>query len=76
ITRTKKLRLILLPFTLGFIPEFIRVNMISFIKKISSGKTKIASEKIDFDFDENDIYINKNDKNSINLFVIGKKATS
>ena len=70
--RTKRLRLLMLPFTLFFIPEKIRILFIAFAKKIMS-KKKQEQQVDNYDFSTKDISISENPKNSINLFIVAEK---
>ncbi len=71
ITRTKKLRVLTLPFTLFFVPEFIRIFFITLLKKIKVNKKEKNTKS--FDFNTEDIYLTKDNNKSINLLLVAKK---
>lgn len=71
IKRSKKMRILSLPFTLFFIPEKMRIFFISLYKKLTS--KKISNSKDVFDFGVDDIYITKDNKKSINLILVAIK---
>ena len=70
--RTKRLRILSLPFTLFLIPERLRIFSISLMKKILGNK-KHDSVVQSYDFDVNDVCIHHDKLMSINLFVIAEK---
>lgn len=72
IKRTKKLRILSLPFTLFFIPEKMRIFFISLYKKLVRKKTSNGRDV--FDFSINDIYITKDNNKSINLILVAIKS--
>lgn len=70
IKRTKKLRMLTLPFTLWFMPDKLRSMFLTVLKKFNGKK---AQEKHEFDFDHNDIYLTKDHAQSINLIIVAAK---
>lgn len=73
INRTKKMRLLSLPFTLPFIPDFLRVFCLNYIKRIKRvmKESKTGSEsKV---FPEIEFDINNEVQRSINLVVIARR---
>jgi 2-polyprenyl-3-methyl-5-hydroxy-6-metoxy-1,4-benzoquinol methylase len=75
IKRTKKLRMLSFPFTLFFIPEKIRIFIISFYKRLTRKNISNEGAKTEFNFDLNDIYIRKENTKSINLILVAIKSS-
>jgi SAM-dependent methyltransferase len=73
LNRTRKLRWILLPFTLPFIPEFIRRNSLRFIKNIKYNLSRHSDKPIAPVFDETALSISDHEKFSVDLFAIANK---
>ena len=71
INRTKKLRLLTLPFTMWFIPEKLRTMFLTLLKKFNGKKRN--KEKQEFDFDHKDIYLTNDQDKSINLVIVTTK---
>ena len=78
INRTKKMRFLALPFTIFFIPEKIRIALLSFLKKITLKKHKSTTNTSvnNYDFNTEDIYMTKSKINSINLIIVAEKTRS
>lgn len=78
LNRTKRLRWMLLPVTLPFIPEFIRQNSLRFIKFINYNLSQRLhfSQPIKPDFDESVFSISDHEKISVDLLAIGNKKSS
>jgi len=73
LNRTRKLRWILLPFTLPFIPEFIRRNSLRFIKHLNYNLLRHSNEPITPSFNEDALSISNSEKHSIDLLAIANK---
>lgn len=70
ISRTKKLRMLTLPFTLWFMPEKLRTMFLTWLKKLNGKQSRV--EKQEFDFDHTDIYLTEDQAQSINLILVAK----
>jgi len=71
--RTRKLKWILLPFTLPFIPEFIRRNCLRLIMNIKYNLSRHSDKPIAPVFDEAALSISNNERFSIDLLAIANK---
>ena len=73
LNRTRKLRWILLPVTLPFIPEFVRRNSLRFIKYLNYNLSRHSDKPIIPNYDETALSISNNEKFSIDLLAIASK---
>jgi ubiquinone/menaquinone biosynthesis C-methylase UbiE len=73
LSRIRKLKWVLLPFTLPFIPEFIRRNSLGFIKYLNYNLPKHSNKPIAPSFDETALSISNKEKFSIYLLAIANK---
>jgi hypothetical protein len=63
-----------LPFTLPFIPGWLRVRGLDFLKRLNSGwPVKEIQTTTPHEFDENDIQIGKDLSPSVNLIAVARK---
>jgi 2-polyprenyl-3-methyl-5-hydroxy-6-metoxy-1,4-benzoquinol methylase len=76
LNRTSKLKWIMLPFTLPFIPEFVRKNSLLFIKYLKYNLSRHSSSSIEPTFDESALSISNNEKFSVDLIATAQKTTS
>lgn len=75
INRIRKLRWVLLPFTLPFIPESVRKNSLGFIKQLNYNLPKRSKKPVTPNFDETALSISRNEKFSIYLLAIANKKS-
>lgn len=73
IQRCKKLKWLTFPFTLPFLPDRVRVGLLSLLHGIRGRATRGPSVELSFDFDESDITIDNNGSPSVNLVAIARK---
>jgi len=73
LNRTRKLRWILLPFTLPLMPEFMRRNSLRFIQYLNYHLSRHSDKTIVPSFDETALSISNNEKFSIDLLAIASK---
>ena len=74
--RTKQLKWIMLPFTLPFIPEIVRVNCLRLIKYLGYRLSRHSSNSIKPDVNETALRISDSEKFSVNLVAIANKTVS
>jgi SAM-dependent methyltransferase len=73
LNRTKRLRWILLPFTLPFIPEVIRRNSLRILKDINYNLSRRSNKPITPDLDGAALSISDHEKFSVDLLAIANK---
>ena len=75
LSRTKRLRWLLLPVTLPFVPEFIRKNTLRFIKFINYNLSQRSrsTQSINLDFDETVFSFSEHENLSVDLLAIANK---
>lgn len=70
--RCAKVKWLTLPFTLPFVPRFLRVKSLNMIHALN-GKRQHSGKPLQFSFDETAITIAENARPSLNLVAIAKK---
>jgi len=70
--RCNKVKWLTLPFTLPFVPRFLRVKSLNMIHALK-GKRRKAGTSLQFSFDESAITITKNGQPSLNLVAVARK---
>jgi ubiquinone/menaquinone biosynthesis C-methylase UbiE len=73
IKRITRLKWIMLPFTLPFIPKTVRINSIKLIKSLKYRLSSHSSKPIEPSFDETALSISDHEKNSVNLIATASK---
>lgn len=74
LNRTKKLKWVLLPFTLPFIPEALRRVSLRLIKHLRYNLSSVSSDAIVPGFDESVLHISDYEKFSVDLIAIANKG--
>ena len=70
--RCAKVKWLTLPFTLPFVPRFLRVKSLNMLHALK-GKRQTSSQRRQFDFDDTDITIAENAEPSLNLIAVVRK---
>lgn len=73
LNRTRKLMWVMLPLTLPFIPEAVRIGCIRFIKFLEGKFSRHSTNPIAVNFDETALRISEHEEPSIDLIAVAEK---